>query len=194
MTLHHPFERLPPEELRRWFITLLAGTLATGAIVLAALGPPEKLESVLALVTAGNVADAERVLVDWSAGDRIRLAFVGGFDFLFGLLWTSTFALACVWGSRVFRSPPLRRLGIALAWLAWFGYLLDFPENFAYVTLVHGSAVDPLPWLGAVAFQLRWLILFALDAYVTLAGVAWLVQRRTGSGAGSDPSTAGNLR
>ena len=174
MTLQHPFERVPPGRLRRCFVPVLAGTLASGAAMLWLLGSEAVVMSLLELLTADSVPELEQIVAGMTPEERTRIAFLGGFDFLFGALWTTLIAIACVWGSRVFRHPGLKRLGVALAWLAWFAYLLDFPENGAYVSAVHGSAVEALRVAGATAFWLRMSIFALLDAYLTLAVLVWL--------------------
>lgn len=96
--------------------------------------PTSMVVDLLDLVTAASGTEAEQRVFGWSVEDRVRVAFLGRFDFLFGLfglLWTSAFAVACALGSRVFRSGLLVELGSLLVWLALFAYLLDFTENLA---------------------------------------------------------------
>ncbi len=173
MTLQHPFERVPPGRLRHWFVPVLAGTLASGAGMLWLLDSEAVLVRLFELLTADSIAELERLVAGMTPEERVRIAFLGGFDFLFGALWTTLFAIACIWGSRVFRHPGLTRFGVALAWLA---YLLDFPENGAYVSAVHGSGVEALRAVGAPAFWVRVAIFALLDAYLTLAALVWLVR------------------
>ena len=173
MSLRHPFDRLSSEQLVAWLVALGIGTALTGTVVGILALPPATLIWLLDLLTAGSVAEVERLVSGWSVEDRIRVAFLGGFDFLFGLLWTSAFAVACALGSRVFRSGLLADLGSFLVWLAFFAYLLDFPENLAYVGALHGTTTETLRAVGAIAFRSRFAIFFLLDAYVSLALLTW---------------------
>ncbi len=70
---------------------------------------------------------------------------------------------------------PLDRLSSEqlVAWLAFFAYLLDFPENLAYVGALHGTTTEALRAAGAIAFWARFAIFFLLDAYVSLALLTW---------------------
>lgn len=173
MTLHHPFERIPAERLPGFFLAALALTAATGVGVFGLVSMRD-LMALLELVLAGSTAAAERVLEDWTPRQRLDVAFLAGLDLVFGLAWTLTAALACVWASRLFRRRWLARLGIALAWACGVAALLDVPENLAYFHLVRGSAGDALARAGVLSFYARVLIFFALDAYLTLAVVVWL--------------------
>lgn len=178
MRPRHPFERVPPGYLRRWFAPLAAGALVTGTVLLSVLDSERGLLMLFELMTA-SAAEARRLVEAWTPADRARIAFAGGFDFLFGLLWTSTFAAACVWAARVFRRGALAALGGPLAWTAWLVCLLDAPENGAYVLAVLGAAADPWQTLGAAALAARIALFLVLCAYLSLAGVARLAGRAT---------------
>jgi hypothetical protein len=105
--------------------------------------PTSTVVDLLDLVTAASGTEAEQRVFGWSVEDRVRVAFLGRFDFLFGLfglLSISAFAVACALGSRVFRSGLLVELGLLLVWLALLAYLLDFTENLASRQSTPGAA------------------------------------------------------
>jgi hypothetical protein len=105
--------------------------------------PTSTVVDLLDLVTAASGTEAEQRVSRWSVEDRIRVAFLGRFDFLFGLfelLWTSAFAVACALGSRVLRSGLPVEVGSLLVWLALFAYLLDFMESLASRQSTPGAA------------------------------------------------------
>jgi hypothetical protein len=124
--------------------------------------------SLAALVLSGTPEAAREVLSRWSPADRIYIAFVAGFDFLFGVVWTNTMALACVWASRQIASARLTSLGGPLAWLLWVAMVLDAPENGAYFRMVLGSVAQPWPAIAALALYPRILIFVAGVLYIAM--------------------------
>ena len=166
--LRHPFHGVPPAALTK---ALSAGTGATavlGLVLLLILERGPGFSSLAALVLSGTPEAAQEVLSGWSSADRIYVAFVAGFDFLFGVAWANTMALACIWASRQIASVRLASFGGPLAWLLWIAMALDVPENGAYFCMVLGSVAQPWPAIAALALYLRVLIFVAGVLYIVM--------------------------
>lgn len=143
-------------------------------MLLAVLERGPGLSALSALVLAGTPEEAREVLAAWSSDDRVRVSFVAGFDFLFGIVWANTMALACIWSARRLTAARLAGAGAALAWLLWFAVLLDIPENGAYVGMVLGSLQQPWPALAALAVYARIAISLADGPLRLIRGLAGL--------------------
>ncbi len=88
---------------------------------------------IISFELAGSVEKAQQIIDSWDQDARLYAAFSLGFDYLFMLLYSTTIALACLWGGRALqaRDIPGYRIGIFLAWGLWLAAVLDGIENIA---------------------------------------------------------------
>ncbi len=108
----------------------------------------------------------------WSVEDRVRIAFINGLDYLFGPLYANLLALGCIWAGRL-RGESTRCAGSAFAWLAWVVWLLDLPENVAYLNLVGGHASQPWPLISGTCVLVRTALVIGVLAFIT-----WCLMQR----------------
>lgn len=164
--MRHPFDRIPSAALKQAIGIGAVATVSLGLVLLFVVESGPGFDSLAALVLAGTSASAGEILSQWSYTDRICIAFVAGFDFLFGVVWTNTMALACIWVSRRVASVRLASFGGPLAWLLWVAMVLDVPENGAYFLMVLGSVAQPWPAMTVLAVYPRVFIFIASSLYI----------------------------
>lgn len=164
--LRHPFDHIPSVALKMAIGVGAVATVGLGLMLLFIIENGPGFDLLAALVLSGTPAAAQEVLSQWSYTDRIYIAFVAGFDFLFGVVWTNTMALACIWVSRRAASARLASLGGLFAWLLWIAMVLDVPENGAYFLMVLGSVAQPWPAMAAIAVYPRIFIFIAGSLYL----------------------------
>jgi hypothetical protein len=156
--VRHPFERLSDDFVRRALLVGVPASCILGAVLLAVLGRGPGLGALTSLVVAGTPERAAEVVAGWTPADRIRVAFAGGFDLLFGVTWANTMALGSIWSARRVAHQMLAALAAPLAWLLWIAMALDVPENAGYVRMLLGPTYAPWPQVTAAAVVGRALI------------------------------------
>lgn len=176
--LRDPFSGVPAERLGRLALILAGAAALPAAVILAALEAGPGFDELTELVVAGSTDAAEEAMIGWSGDDRLRVAFVAGFDFAFGPVWTTALALACFWGARRSRRGSWRHAGIALGWLAWVALAFDVPENGAYLAMTMGNTGAPWPQMALAALIPRCVILAAGLLYL---GAVVIRNRRIGA-------------
>lgn len=162
----NPFGDVSEARLGSWVLLAAIVAAALGTVVIAALEAGPGFDELTELVLAGDPAGAEEAMRGWSVDDRAWVAFVAGFDFTFGIAWTSMLAMACFWGARRSHSPRWQLVGVSLGWLAWVALALDLPENGAYLAMVVGNTDSPWPQMALAAVVPRCAILAAGIAYL----------------------------
>ena len=174
MRFHHPFDEIAPGRLRVWFLPLLGLTVVVGAALLL-LDPGG--DGIVGLEVAGSVEAAREVMAPWDDRDVIHAAFGTGLDYLFLVAYSSTIALACIWGRRVFRHSWLVTLGGALAWAAWVGGGLDAIENVALLDMIRGPVESPAPQVAAACAYVKFVLVYAGVIYALAASLTRLARR-----------------
>jgi hypothetical protein len=164
-----PFSRIPTSRLGRWALILTGVAILPAAVILAFLEAGPGFDELTELVTAGNTDSAREAMIGWSDDDRLRVAFVAGFDGVFGFAWTTALALACFWMARQMHARRWQLAGIALGWLAWVALAFDIPENGAYLAMTMGNTGDPWPQMAIAALTVRCVVLAAALAYLAAA-------------------------
>ena len=180
--MKHPLESIPSPQRRRVFLPLLVLTLVVMAVLNGVGGPlvtRAAPQGIVSFELASDVSSAQSILDSWDARARAHAGFSLGFDFTFLILYSTTIACACAWGTKglgkVWR--PLASVGPVLAWGQWLAALLDAVENTAlWVILANGPSV-PWPrlawWCATIKFTLVALGLL----YALLSGL-WMVLKR----------------
>jgi hypothetical protein len=171
----HPFEKVAPGRLRFYVAPISALCVVLFMVMDWLMDTGPTWESFSEFTASGSPERAAAILEEWSVRDRTHVAFVSGFDFLFGPLYANLLALASIWASRVFRRPAYVELGIAFAWIAWLVLLLDIPENLAYFNMARGLVDTPWPQISAACVKSRTVIVIVALTYI---GMAILVRWR----------------
>jgi hypothetical protein len=111
---------------------------------------------------AGSVEKAQWIIDSWDQGARLYAAFSLGFDYLFMVLYSTTIALACLWGGRVLqaRNMPGYIIGILLAWGLWLAAVLDGIENIALSLSLFNSPAAPWPQVAQISALLKFGLIF----------------------------------
>lgn len=158
--MRHPLAALPPDKRARVFAPLLIATLLI-TFAFRFIGPASP--TIVDYELAGSVDSAARLIGAWGETDRIRAGFSLGFDYLYMPIYSTTIALACLWGTTVIRSTWWRPLGLTLAWGLWLAAIFDAVENLALIVMLFGAPGDPYPAVAAVCATLKFsLILLGL--------------------------------
>ncbi|MBN1375303.1 MAG: hypothetical protein JXA01_04025 [Dehalococcoidia bacterium] len=166
--MSHPLRSIPVGKKLPVFLGLLAATLVL-LLVLTLSGPFSP--NIVDYELAGSAAKAAGIIGAWDATARIQAGFSLGLDFLYMLVYSTTIALACLWGATVLRSKGWRAIGILLAWGLWLAALLDAVENFALATMLFSNIAEPYPLVAKICALGKFgLILLGL-AYCALAAV-----------------------
>lgn len=164
--MFHPFQSLPRAKLGLYFWRLLAAT-AVIALVLLLIDLPLRTQAapygIVSFEFSGTSAEAENIIQSWDETARLFAAFSLGFDYLFMVSYSTTFALGCVWASAVLAENKrlLYRLGPWLAWSMSLAAALDGVENSALTLLLFGSRADALPGIAWVSASLKFGLLLA---------------------------------
>lgn len=111
---------------------------------------------------AGTVEKAQQIIDSWNQNARLYAAFSLGFDYLFMVLYSTTIALACLWGSRVLQSRhmPGGVIGILLAWGLWLAAVLDGVENISLSLILLNTPVAPWPQVAQICAAVKFLLIF----------------------------------
>jgi hypothetical protein len=174
MTISHPFDRIPPGGLRRYFVPA-AGVSVLVGVALLLLDPGG--DGIVGLEVAGSVEAAEEVMAVWEDRDVIHAAFGTGLDYVFLFAYGNAVALACIWGRRVFRRSFLVALGAVLAWGAWVAAALDAVENIALLDMIRGPVESPSPQVAAACAYPKFVLIYAGVFYAVAALLARLARR-----------------
>lgn len=171
--MRHPFENIPAT----WSTpALVAGAVVTfglGVVLLLVLKQGPGLGGLASLVSAGTSDRAAEVLAAWTDADRVRVGFIGGLDFLFGLAWTNTIALACIKSSRLTGRAGFVAMAALMAWLLWLALALDVPENLAYLNMALGHTQSPWPQMAVLALYPRVVTFVVAGLFVAVSLVVW---------------------
>ncbi len=171
----HPLELLSYGAIRAVSLWLLAAW-ALMTLFLVAILPFEILERATALAATRDSAAARALVASWPPALRVSAAFLLGFDFLYDLVHNNAVACMCLWAAFHGKSAQ-KRIARTFAWTLWLCTLLNVPENWVYVRLLHGLSVDP--WVG-VAGQIASLRFFILwSGFVVGAALLFLSHVRS---------------
>jgi hypothetical protein len=166
----HPFLSLKPEQQARLFLVFLIASLGLAILMNTTGGPLKTEESPAGIVSfefSWTVSGATAMLDDWNENAKIRAGFVQGLDYLFLLIYSQAFGLACLLaGQRLQRRGwPGGSWGPGLAWGMWLAALLDAIENLALVFLLFGWLADPWPLLAGICASAKFGLLGVGLAY-----------------------------
>jgi hypothetical protein len=154
------------------FLAMLAATIAI-SVVFKLVGPFSP--TIVDFELAGSVAKVSGIINAWDAPNKIRAAFNLGIDYLYMPVYSTTIAMACVWGAAVLRAKGWRVIGVLLAWGLWAAAIFDAIENYALVTMLFGTVADPYPQIAQVCASCKFSLILLGLAYCAVAAVIRIV-------------------
>lgn len=175
--MKHPFEYIDSRTLRITFVTLLILSIlcVICSILIMSTGP--SWSDFGKLSVAFNVNNAEGIIAKWTSQQKSTLAFLAGFDFLFGFIWSNFIVVGMALLIRETDSNKLTLLCRILAWGAWIAIILDIPENLSYYIMAVFKVYPILPPMFTIIMLSRWT--FATVALFVLIW-AYFAKRKTG--------------
>jgi hypothetical protein len=175
----HPLEGVP--EGRRWlaFVALVVLTLGFGKV----MGSPPKTAAapwgIVSLEFAGSADKVERILQLWGEEGVTEAVRNTRLDYVFLLLYSTTIAAGCLWGSEAFRAGRWgRKAGEVLAWGQALAALLDATENVALLKVLRGSIEEPWPKVAFWCALPKFALIVAGIIYGIACAIVWLAGRR----------------
>jgi hypothetical protein len=172
--MQHPLARLTPDAQRRVFLPWLIATLLM-TLLFRFIGPAKP--NIVDYELAGSVSTATDIINAWNENDRMRAGFSLGIDYLYMPLYSTTIALACVWGASVLKRNTWHTLGLLLAWGLWAAAIFDAIENLGLVVSLFGSPIDPWPLVSQVCATLKFALLVFGLVYVVVGVILRVVTR-----------------
>lgn len=163
--MKHPLMSAPFENNKSVFWAFFLSTLAVmfcmnlvGEALITTAAP----YGIISFELAGSVEKTQRIIDSWDQDARLNAAFSLGFDYLFMVLYSTTIALACLWGGRVLhaRNMPGYMIGILLAWGVWLAAVLDGIENFALSLSLFNTPAAPWPQVALISAILKFVLIF----------------------------------
>jgi hypothetical protein len=172
--MNHPLMSVPLSSRKSlfWFLFLFTlGVMISINLVSQPLITPVAPSGIVSYELAGTPEKAQEILDSWNQEARLHAAFSLGFDYLFMGLYSTTIALACIWGSGVMHASrgPGTLLGILLAWAVWLAAILDGIENVALSLSLFNLPVTPWPQVAQVSAILKFLLIFTGLSYAFFA-------------------------
>jgi hypothetical protein len=187
--MHHTLQLIPSASRMSIFWLLFIFTLVV-MVTINYIGRPLVTPSapygIVSFELAGTTRQAQAILDSWDTQARLHASFSLGYDYLFMGLYSTTIALACVWGSQVLRSSRRRgaALGIALGWGLWLAAALDGLENIALGLILFSGPADPWPLIAQVCAILKFTLIFLGLIYAFFALILRFWQRPVDSAGG----------
>jgi len=168
--MYHPLAKIPKGKKLTAFLILLAATLGL-TVMFRLIGPFSP--NIVDFELAGTVDKASAIISAWDMLAKIQAGFSLGIDYLYMPVYSTTIALACVWGAMLLRNKVWQCIGIILAWGLWLAAIFDAVENYALLTILYGGAVAPYPVIARFCATCKFgLILLGL-AFCIVAVVIW---------------------
>lgn len=167
--MRHPFEKIETKTLKATFYVLLSLTIVCiiSSILIMKTGP--SWGDFGKLSVALNVENAEKIISNWTIQQKSTLAFLAGFDFLFGFLWANCIAVGMALSIRQLGSNRLKVLYRILAWGAWLAIILDVPENLSYYIMAIFKVYPVLPLMFTIIMSIRWIFAIVALFFLILA-------------------------
>lgn len=177
----HPFAKIPRTQQRWLFFLFSALTVGIGLMMVVIGKPLNSPSSPLGIVSyefSWTVAGARDILSNWGANAQVRAGFLQGLDYLFLVIYSQMFAIACLTaGQRLeLRRWPWSNWGNRLAWGMWLAALFDAIENLALVIMLFGIITDPWPMLAGLCAMVKFSLLAIGLAYSSIGWAAGWVQ------------------
>lgn len=170
--MYHPLNSIPQGKRLTTFLALLVATVALSAI-LRVIGP--STPNIVDFELAGNVGRASSIINAWDIAAQLRASFGLGLDYLFMPVYSTTIALACLWGANVLSGRKWRALGMLLAWGLWLAAVFDAIENSALILMLFGAVADPYPQMACICATCKFGLIILGLVYIVIAVVIRII-------------------
>jgi len=171
--MYNPLNGIPGNKRLPAFLWLLAATIGL-SVVFRLIGPFKP--NIVDFELAGSVAKSSAIIGAWDTLARLQTCFNLGFDYLYMPVYSTTIALACVMGAGVVSRSGWRNVGTLLAWGLWLAAVLDAVENYALITMMYGSPVDPYPQVAAICATCKFSLILLGLVYAAVSLVINIVK------------------
>jgi hypothetical protein len=174
MNLIEIMSHSPKKKILSILLLSLVFLLAISLWINAPLVNSSSPNGIVSFELARSSEKASFMIASWDANEKAHAAFGLGFDYLFILIYTATFTLACHLAAGRFKGG-ISRLGNFLAWGVLLAALLDAVENIGLWNSIIGNSNSTWPiisfWCALPKFALLLLsIIYSL--------VGWLIWKR----------------
>jgi hypothetical protein len=166
--MYHPLISIPKGKKLPTFLVFLVATIGL-SVMFRFIGPFSP--NIVDFELAGSVANASGIINQWSALAKIQAGFNLGIDYLYMPIYSTTIALACIWGAMVLKSRVWRGVGIMLAWGLWLAAIFDAIENYALVTMLYGNVADPYPMMARLCATFKFSLILLGLAFSAIAAI-----------------------
>ena len=90
-------------------------------------------------------------------------------------VYSTTIALACVWGAAVLSAGRWRILGLLLAWGLWLAAIFDAIENSALIVMLFGTVANPYPQMAYICAICKFSLIILGLVYILIAGLIHII-------------------
>ena len=180
--MRHPFEHLPQENQKKYFIVLLILTILL-MVIMNIIGSPLTTTSapygIVSFEFAFSPAQAQEMISSWSTDAQLRAAFIQGLDFLFPLVYSAALGLGCLMTINVLstRGKPLKGIGIFLAWGLLLAAFCDYIENIALVAQLFGKVQSPYPEIAGICAVIKFSLILLAIVYILYGLLARILSK-----------------
>lgn len=163
--MNHPLLAIPQSSRKPLFWALFIFTIVVmyclnlmGEPLITAPAP----YGIVSFELAGSADRAQEILDSWDETAQMHAAFSLGFDYLYMVLYSTTIALACIWGAVLLQNHgwPGAWLGLILAWGQWLAATFDGIENLALSLILFGGPAAPWPQVAQIAAMIKFGLIF----------------------------------
>ena len=166
--MYHPLNSIPQGKRLATFLLLLVATVAL-SVILRVIGP--STPNIVDFELAGSIGRASSIINAWDIAAQLRASLGLGLDYLFMPVYSTTIALACIWGASVLSGRKLRALGMSLAWGLWLAAIFDALENIALIVMLFGTVADPYPQMASICATCKFSLIILGLVYILIAGI-----------------------
>jgi hypothetical protein len=144
----HSFESIVTDTRRRVFLPLPAATIFIFVVWILINAPMTNEKAPLSVSSFGMancLSNAREMLASRNKPARLSGAFGIGFDFRQLIVYSTTFAMACIWLAQIFRRlgwNNISRAGFIIAWGQWLAVLFGIVQNYVMMSLLLGSGSE----------------------------------------------------
>ena len=166
VAMYHPLNSIPQGKRLATFVPLLVTTVAL-SITLRVIGP--STPNIVEFELAGSIGIASSIIDAWDIATQLRASLGLGLDYLFMPVYSTTIALACIWGAGVLSGRKLRALGVLLAWGLWLAAVFDAVENLALLVMLFGTVAAPYPQMACICATCKFSLIILGLVYIVTA-------------------------
>ena len=170
--MYHPLNSIPQGKRLATFLLLLVATVAL-SVILRVIGP--STPNIVDFELAGSIGRASSIINAWDIAAQLRASFGLGLDYLFMPVYSTTIALACLWGAGVLPGRKLRALGMLFAWGLWLAAVFDVIENLALLVMLFGTVEAPYPQMACICATCKFSLIILGLVYIVTAVIIRII-------------------